>query len=216
MLSHGHYDHGGGIPYVLQHAPRTTAAFHPGALRPRYSIRDGVHRSIDVPPQAREALEALPPERARQVLEPCLLREDIGLTGPIPRHTSFEDTGGPFFLDPAGTTPDPLEDDLALWIDTAEGLVVCLGCAHAGVVNTLEYVRQQSGTAQVRAVIGGFHLVHALAQRIAQTVNYLRMLAPEIVVPLHCTGKPAVRVLQGALGDRVIPGHSGLVLEFRG
>jgi len=140
VLSHGHYDHTGGLPYVVAHAPKIEIYCHPGAVQPRYAIRDGKTRSIGIPHASAEALERFPSERLHWVPEPVMLTESIGLTGPIPRVTAYEDTGGPFFLDPQGTRPDLIEDDQALWIQTHEGLVVCMGCAHAGLINTLYYL----------------------------------------------------------------------------
>jgi 7,8-dihydropterin-6-yl-methyl-4-(beta-D-ribofuranosyl)aminobenzene 5'-phosphate synthase len=72
------------------------------------------------------------------------LAPGIGVTGPIPRW-SGEDSGGPFFLDPAVAEPDPLDDDQALWRETAAGVVIVVGCCHAGLVNTVERVRAVSG-----------------------------------------------------------------------
>ena len=73
---------------------------------------------------------------------------------------NFEDTGGRFFLDAACTQPDPLLDDQALFFDTADGLVVLLGCAHSGVVNTLEYIRHLTGGRPIHTVLGGMHLLN--------------------------------------------------------
>lgn len=97
-----------------------------------------------------------------------------GLTGHIPRKTDFEDTGGPFYLDPHGKHPDLIADDLALWIRTDQGLVICLGCCHAGLVNTIHHIRSISGTEIIRAIIGGFHLLHADSRRIEGTTEVLR------------------------------------------
>ena len=160
------------------------------------------------------ALEKSPPERLHPVQRPVMLSDRIGLTGPIPRVTGFEDTGGPFFLDPEGESPDPIEDDLALWIRTDDGLVVCAGCSHAGIVNTLDYVRGLAGGARVRAVIGGLHLLEASSQRMDRTIAALRLLEPDFLVPCHCTGEKAVAALKEAFGERVSPGAAGMTFRF--
>jgi 7,8-dihydropterin-6-yl-methyl-4-(beta-D-ribofuranosyl)aminobenzene 5'-phosphate synthase len=137
-----------------------------------------------------------------------------GITGPIPREADFEDAGGSFFLDPQGMRADPVEDDLALWVSTDRGLVVCTGCSHAGLVNTLNYVRRFARQDKVRAVIGGFHLLNAGERRIEQTLTTLKTLSPERVVPCHCTGDRFVKLAVDALGGRVTPGRAGAVCEF--
>jgi 7,8-dihydropterin-6-yl-methyl-4-(beta-D-ribofuranosyl)aminobenzene 5'-phosphate synthase len=102
VLSHGHYDHAGGIVHVVKRGPNIDVYCHPGVVQPRYAIRDGSPRSIGMPQEARETLDAFPSESVHWVQEPLMLTETIGLTGPIPRLTSYEDTGGPFYLDPEG------------------------------------------------------------------------------------------------------------------
>lgn len=159
VLSHGHYDHTGGIPHVLQHAWKGSIACHPGVVHPRYKILNGTPTPVQMPIESMIAIDKLPQHRLRWVQKPAILTEKIGMTGPIPRETSYEDTGGPFFLDSAGKYTDPINDDLAIWIQTDEGLVVCVGCAHAGLVNTLKHIRSINHGSNIRAIIGGFHLL---------------------------------------------------------
>jgi 7,8-dihydropterin-6-yl-methyl-4-(beta-D-ribofuranosyl)aminobenzene 5'-phosphate synthase len=215
VLSHGHYDHTGGIPMVLREARNVEIFFHPGVTHSRYAIRDGKAKAIGMPREAMTAMEKSPPERLHPVQRPVMLSGRIGLTGPIPRMTDFEDTGGPFFLDPGGETADPIEDDLALWIRTDDGLVVCSGCSHAGIVNTLDHVRGLAGGQRIRAVIGGLHLVEASHRRLDRTIGALRLLEPDIVVPCHCTGEKAVEALTEAFGERVTPGAAGMAFRFK-
>jgi 7,8-dihydropterin-6-yl-methyl-4-(beta-D-ribofuranosyl)aminobenzene 5'-phosphate synthase len=143
-----------------------------------------------------------------------MLSENIGITGPIPRETEFEDTGGPFFLDMSGTRPDPIADDLAIWIRTDDGIVILTGCCHSGVVNTVNHVRRLSGNDKVRALIGGFHLIQAAPVRIEKTAERLSALDLDQVIACHCTGENATSSLKSILGDRVVQGHSGMILDF--
>lgn len=207
VLSHGHYDHGGGIARVLEKNPALAVYAHPRVLRSRFAISDREIRPVQLPGSAMEALQRHPD--VHWVRREVRLGTDIGLTGPIPRPSTFEDPGGPFYLDPAGRFPDSVDDELALWIGTPAGLVVCVGCAHAGLINTLHLARRQSGLDRIAAVVGGFHLGSADGRRLERTVGALRQLAPERLVPCHCTGARAVRTLQDALGDRVVQGFAG-------
>jgi 7,8-dihydropterin-6-yl-methyl-4-(beta-D-ribofuranosyl)aminobenzene 5'-phosphate synthase len=215
VLSHGHYDHTGGVAHVLAQAPEVQVHLHETATAPRYSIREGVARSIGMPEAARIALERLPSERVHRIARPVELPGGLGIAGPIPRTSAFEDVGGPFFLDAAAHRPDSIPDDLALWLRTERGLVVLVGCCHAGLVNTLALVRELSGEPRIHAVLGGLHLREAGGARLDATVAALEALEVELLVPCHCSGDGAVARLQGALGDRVRPGASGQAFTFR-
>jgi 7,8-dihydropterin-6-yl-methyl-4-(beta-D-ribofuranosyl)aminobenzene 5'-phosphate synthase len=211
VLSHGHYDHTGGISRLLPLTRKTEVYFHPGVFQPRYSIRDGVPRPIGMPAESAEAMEKHPSERLHRIQEPLILFGRVGISGPIPRETGYEDTGGPFYLDPGGKHADPIHDDLALWIPTGDGLVVCAGCCHSGVVNTLSHIRRVNDGQRIRAVIGGFHLGGASDSRIAQTVDALRSMGPDTIVPCHCTGARAVDSLRDAFGERTMTGIAGQI-----
>ena len=143
-----------------------------------------------------------------------MLSDDVGLTGYIPRKTDFETTGGPFFSDPAGKRPDPIDDDMALFVRTTQGLVVVTGCCHAGVVNTLAYIRHLNQNMHIHAVIGGFHLTAAAPQRLARTMEALQAFDIGLLVPCHCTGETAVNLLEHTFGDRVSVGAAGKTFLF--
>jgi 7,8-dihydropterin-6-yl-methyl-4-(beta-D-ribofuranosyl)aminobenzene 5'-phosphate synthase len=214
IVSHGHYDHTGGLATVVQRAPAIHLYGHPSVLLARYSIRDGVVRDIAMPGSARMALECLPSARVHFTTGPTAIVPGVGITGSIPRLNDYENTGGPFFLDREAQQPDPIDDDMALWMSTPRGLVVVLGCGHSGVVNTLEWVSGLAGTSKIHAVLGGFHLREASDARLDRTLAALAQIAPDMVIPCHCTGEKAVDRLKQALGQRVKPGHAGMTLEF--
>ena len=214
VLSHGHYDHTGGVAEVLRLATKADVYCHAGVVQPRYSIRDGKARAIHMPRKSMSAIDELSEERLHWIHEPVMISNTVGITGPVPRETNFEDRGGPFYLDPEGQRVDMIDDDMALWIRTGGGVVVCVGCCHAGLVNTLRYVTELTGKNAIRAVIGGFHLVNADSRRLEETVRALRVIDPEMIVPCHCTGDEATGVLQRELGGRVHPGVAGMTFRF--
>ncbi|HPA17828.1 MAG TPA: MBL fold metallo-hydrolase [Verrucomicrobiae bacterium] len=190
-LSHGHYDHTGGLRAVWEIAPDARLYAHPAAVAPRYSRSpDGTTRAVGIDRPGIEAIQAHAP-RIVDTLSTTEVLPGIFVTGEIPRVTEFEDVGGPFVLDVAGARPDPIIDDQAMFFDTSDGVVVLLGCAHAGVVNTLRRVRDMTGGRPFHAVFGGMHLLVASPERVARTVQELRALGVRRLGPAHCTGAAA-------------------------
>ncbi|MDX9719746.1 MAG: MBL fold metallo-hydrolase [Myxococcota bacterium] len=214
LLSHGHYDHAGGLPWVMQQAPQAELYLHPAAVSARYAVRPTGVKSIGMPQAARETVASLPASRLHRVSTPLRLGAAMGLTGSIPRREALETTGGPFFLDEQGREPDPIVDDLALWIRSSRGLVVLLGCGHSGVLNSIDEAMRQSCAESVYAVIGGFHLNAASEARLQRTVEGLRAWDPALLVPCHCTGEEATAYLAAQLGERVKRGGVGWTLSL--
>jgi len=202
VLSHGHYDHTGGLSYALAQAPQAQLFLHPSALISRFACRDGKAREIGMPPHVREAVNGRHAS-ITWTTEPTEVAPGLFVTGPIPRGGGFEDTGGPFFLDADGTVPDPIEDDQAMWIETADGVMVLLGCAHSGVVNTLGYIKHLLPKRSIHTVIGGTHLVTADEARMNRTVGALREFGVQRLLPLHCTGFAAAARLWKEFPGRV-------------
>ncbi|MFO7727013.1 MAG: MBL fold metallo-hydrolase [Desulfonatronovibrio sp.] len=210
VLSHGHYDHGGGIVQVMEQSGSAIIHLHPDALIKRYSL-DAKRKSrpVGLSEETIGFLESLPSERVHWIKQSEYILPGIGLTGPIPRTDSDEDVGGLFYTDQQGNSKDLINDDQALWIDTDKGLVVCTGCAHSGIINTLNYIKKITGKTEIRAVAGGFHLMGAKRARVEKTVDELENISPEVIAPCHCTGDEARGFIKERLGDRFVACRAG-------
>lgn len=208
ILSHGHYDHTGGLPSVLHPPYRLHVYCHGGAFLPRYSIVDGVAKPVKMIPKAMISMNNLPEEKMHWVAKPLKISENIGLTGEIPRNNDFENTGGAFYFDQDGKRTDSIRDDMACWIKSRKGLVICIGCCHAGTINTLEYIRELTGESKIHTLIGGLHLLNAEQARLERTVTELQRFAIEQIIPCHCTGDAAHSFLMKEMN--CLQGHAGL------
>ncbi len=205
VLSHGHYDHSGGVAQVLAKNTYCSVIAHPFILSDRYSRHaDRPVKRIGMPVNERAVLQQLDPVRLHCSPVASCISDYIGITGFIPRTHVFEDTGGPFYLDETGQFADLIPDDQALWINTPQGLVIILGCCHSGVSNTVEYIRQLNDGASVAGIIGGLHLLHASAERLEQTIIYLKKLKPQFIYAGYCTGDDVIVKLRQNLRDTAV------------
>ncbi|VGO16816.1 Ribonuclease [Pontiella desulfatans] len=214
VLSHGHYDHTGAVDFVMQENPEVQVYAHPAIFSERYSIYPGKDaKDISMPSEERLIVGNLPDSQLNWVKAPTQIAPGVWLTGPIPRLHPLEDTGGPFFEDPEGQIPDPIADDMAMWIETKAGLVVVCGCCHSGIINTLGHILAASGSSRIRGIIGGLHLRNSSDERLHATVDVLRAYAPEFMVPCHCTGTLATDFFKQNLKTEIHPGYAGFELK---
>jgi len=191
VLSHGHYDHSGGLSAALEESSPRAIFLHPAATAPKFARRDPPpHRFIGMPAASREALLALQ-DRVVWTSAATEIVPGIWSTGEIPRSEQGGASKQPFFFNEDGSTPDPLLDDQALFFEMAQGLVIVAGCAHAGVANTVEHVCGLAGRKDVHALIGGLHLGRALPEELEEVGGTLSRRGCRILAPCHCTGMNA-------------------------
>lgn len=209
-LSHSHLDHSGGLPDLLERRPGLPLYGSPALFRERFSLRDGhaTARGLPLTPEVRTRLGELCLN-----VEPQQVLPGVWTTGAITERNEPEGRSAAHVVRQGeGWAPDPYEDDLALLLETAGGVLVC-GCCHAGLLNTLAHVKRTFGV-DPATVIGGTHLITADAAQLAHLVDVLRPLGPPALYLNHCTGQTAFVALAQAFGSRVMPFPAGSVLDF--
>jgi 7,8-dihydropterin-6-yl-methyl-4-(beta-D-ribofuranosyl)aminobenzene 5'-phosphate synthase len=110
--------------------------------------------------------------------------------------------------------PDELNDDLALVADTEYGLVVILGCAHHGIINTLRHAQKLTGKELIYAAIGGTHLLNASVERLKKTAAELQEIGVQYLGVSHCTGFEASAYLAREFGERFFLNNAGTQLNL--
>jgi len=213
VLSHGHYDHSGGLQSVLESNRNFALYGHPDVFSPKVKKTNGNYKYIGIPVAKNDIVNcgiSLNLER-----EPVKVAPGVVTSGEIALENDFEDVESDFFLKKENEiTRDTLADDQCLILETAKGLVVLLGCSHRGVINTLNHVARIKGTDNIHAILGGFHLGKAPNAKLAKIIEHLRGFDLNMVGVGHCTGPRAFLALANEFKDRAFLNTVGSVFEF--
>jgi 7,8-dihydropterin-6-yl-methyl-4-(beta-D-ribofuranosyl)aminobenzene 5'-phosphate synthase len=210
VLSHGHFDHSGNLAEIFRLNPSISFFSNSGCRITRWSLHPGkIPHSVGISQENNTAIMNLPPRQVHWCDTPTQILPDVWVTGSIPRKSSFEDPGGPFYQDEMGHTPDLILDDMALWIVGEKGLTLVCGCCHSGIKNTIDYIDPLAGGGGIHSLIGGFHLLKATPERLTKTISFLNETEIKRVFPAHCTGESAMRALQEQLKAQVQLGIVG-------
>lgn len=201
VISHGHYDHIGGLLKVLKSTRhKVKVIIHPDAWGPRFNTKPSL-RSIGfhISPKEieREGGEIL------MAKEPVYLTDQIFTTGTISRTETVEKNISFRRRINQKLVMDDIIDDLCLIIRTEKGFFLLTGCCHAGIINTIEHSMKIIGGKRVEGIVGGLHLKSATRLRMKRTIDYLKKIKPKLIIPLHCSGLEESFQLKEALGKSV-------------
>ncbi len=207
VLSHGHVDHTGGLRQVLRRMRKEVEIIaHPDIWAAKFNRREDRYIGIPFHRQTLESLGA----RFNLTTEPVRISGNIMTSGEIPMVTEYEEIE-PHLQVKEGKRfkPDSLLDDQALIITTGAGLVVILGCAHRGIINTLYHAQKLTGVKAIDTVVGGCHLMEATEERVWLTIAALKELGVQRLGACHCTGLPASAIMAREFGDSFFFNNAG-------
>ena len=214
VLSHGHYDHAGGLGFILELRDKPIPVYgHPDIFQDRYSLSGGCNRYIGIP-SIREKLTTLGAEWHLSA-EPMEIAANLLFSGQIPRQTDYE-TGDKklvIYGEGGAGCQDEVKDDTSLYYSCPDGLVVIGGCTHSGVVNTVENGFKLTGKTQLKGWIGGTHLGPVSKQQQNKTLDRIEKYAPRFLATGHCTGFAMSAELQRRLGERFIQAFVSQVIQ---
>ena len=213
VLSHGHIDHAGGLVQLLSNNSAFTLYAHPQVFANKQVGFNGQFTSVGIADDRGVIEESGITIKLSD--QPQEIATGVQTSGRIPMNNGFEEIEPMFYVGEEGReSPDFIEDDQALILETAVGTVVILGCAHRGIINTLNHVVALTGRQKIHAVMGGMHLLHADEEKLKAIVEQLEKFDIEKFIVGHCTGFEATHCLRNAFGEKLVLNEVGIVNEF--
>ena len=217
FLSHGHYDHTGGLKNILNVSKGVNIFGHPDIFSKKYALlnTNGKKRQKYIGIKFEQFYYEKSGAEFHFNTSFCELAKGIYLTGEVPKITDFEEEDPRLVVNDNGKLlPDPLLDDQSLVLRTKKGLVVILGCAHSGLINTIEYVLNHLKGERLHALLGGTHLGFLKDVQIDQTIKYLKKYDVSMIGASQCTGLKASARLFQEIKDKFLFANVGASFLF--
>ncbi|MGB9796156.1 MBL fold metallo-hydrolase [Fervidobacterium gondwanense] len=190
VISHGHYDHAGGLRYLANLGKRFNVFLREEAFLPKYSGErfTGVQWE-----EAKDGFDFM-------IVKDKLMRisQSMYIFGPARLNNNFEEPDSKFFVEKNGQRiRDFFEEELNLVVDEGDGIILITGCAHRGIVNIVKDATELFGK-QVKLLMGGFHLYNLPESKGRRTIEALTFLGVKKIIPYHCSGELIKEMLKDA------------------
>ena len=215
ILSHGHYDHCGGLSRMAREAVNARLILHPETALPRYSLSTGVPRFIGIPPSAMSVIK-------QQIADDSVIYAEKPLT--IASSFIVFPVGGrdshPVHDDFLRDTPDGVRetdmfrDELGLLVEGNHNAALFTGCAHSGLIKTFETACKLNSKT-IKYIIGGSHLKAASKSEVSEVADFFTQCDVELYLG-HCTGITGYAKLSACLDEEQLhPLNAGISIDLK-
>lgn len=214
VISHGHYDHCGGLQYFPYGDKAPEIYVHPDAFLKKFAANKNKSlREVGIPPEIFKQNSMR--EKIIYTRQSMTIEKGIMIAGEIPASSNFEEISKSFYTEKDGRiVQDMMLDEQMLIIEDGGEIAVFLGCSHSGVINSLNYAQKLFPDKRIKLLVAGMHLENVTPMRLQMTIQRLLDIDIQMVAPLHCTGFGAMCEMKRTLGDRCLFYAAGDTIEI--
>lgn len=210
VISHGHYDHTGGVPEFCRINRTAPIYIHKEAFHEAYAVREGQMEERTCGIRWTQEEKELIESRMILTQDSVWLSDNIVISGTIPKIEGYA-PAELFYrkMEDGSLQPDPMEHEQFLAIREPEGLYVFSGCSHRGVVPAVRRARELFSGERIAVLTAGMHLYSADKEMRSKVISQVLSEEMDLVIPVHCTGLEAICELKTALGDKCFAATAG-------
>jgi len=215
ILSHGHYDHTGGLLSLLEYINKEVEIYsHRDIFEKKYSRRrENSLRYIGIA-ENKSFYERF---RAKFIFikGPLEIEKGIFISGQVPRLSDFEHVEDYFVKKVnGGFIKDEIGDDMSFIASSKNKNILVTGCAHSGIINIIKYAVNVTGVNNFKLISGGFHLINKKKEYILKVIDNLKQVKLEYISPTHCTGVTATCLIKSRIGNKVMDAGVGAKFDY--